>query len=542
MRFTAAQLKRWQRDPCAFIETQLVDPVTNKPFVLLPAERAFIERAFQIDETTGRLLYPEMIYATPRKGGKTGFAAMMMLTMVLLFGGRFGEGYCVANDLEQAQGRVFKAVAQIVECSPLLNDAEVMRDRVTLSNFGNATIAAIASDAAGAAGHNACFSAFDELWGVTSERGRRLWDEMSTSPVRKISGRLTTTYAGYEGESVLLEELYKRGLAAPKIGKDLYAGDGILMFWTHEPVAPWQTQAWLDEQRRSLRPNQYLRQIENRFVTSKSTFVSMDKWDAAVDPQAKAIISDPALEIFVGVDASTKHDSTAIVAVTWDKAEQKVRLVTHRVFQPSPDDPLDFEDTVESTLHELANRFRVRRVLFDPWQMQSVAQQLVRAGISIEEFPQTVSNLTSASQNLFELIEHGNLVVYRDDAMRLAVSRCVAIEGSRGWRIAKEKQSHKIDSVVALTMACWAAVSNANAGRGGFCMIDPAGRMISSQNGVVTVTQLDDNGEQIGPTHTITQEELDMSPLDRSRRAALGPGWRSLIPVSDPSYRKPENV
>jgi hypothetical protein len=53
------------------------------------------------------------------------------------------------------------------------------------------------------------------------------------------------------------------------------------MFWTHEPVARWQTQAWLDEQRRSLRPNQYLRQIENRFVGSESTFVDMAAWDVA---------------------------------------------------------------------------------------------------------------------------------------------------------------------------------------------------------------------------------------------------------------------
>src|SRR4051794_14125347 len=48
---------------------------------------------------------------------------------------------------------------------------------------------------------------FDELWGYTSERARRLWDEMITSPARKISCRLTTTYAGFTGESVLLEEL-----------------------------------------------------------------------------------------------------------------------------------------------------------------------------------------------------------------------------------------------------------------------------------------------------------------------------------------------
>ena len=42
--------------------------------------------------------------------------------------------------------------------------------------------------------------------------------------------------------------------------------------------------------------------------------------------------------------------------------------------------------------------------------------------------------------------------------MRLAVSRAVAVETSRGWRIAKEKQSHKIDVVVALGMAALGAV------------------------------------------------------------------------------------
>ncbi len=142
-----------------------------------------------------------------------------------------------------------------------------------------AFISVIASDAAGAAGHNMCYAVGDELWSFTSERSRRLWDEMSTPPVRKISSRLVVTYAGYVGESQLLEELYKRGLQQPQIGNDLYGGAGLLMFWTHEAVAPWQTQAWLDEQRRSLRPNQYLRQIENRWVDSELTFIDMAKWD-----------------------------------------------------------------------------------------------------------------------------------------------------------------------------------------------------------------------------------------------------------------------
>ena len=51
-------------------------------------------------------------------------------------------------------------------------------------------------------------------------------------------------------------------------------------------------------------------------------------------------------------------------------------------------------------------------------------------------------------------------MLYPDAAMRLAVSRAVAIETSRGWRIAKEKQSHKIDVVVALAQAAHACVKN----------------------------------------------------------------------------------
>jgi hypothetical protein len=56
------------------------------------------------------------------------------------------------------------------------------------------------------------------------------------------------------------------------------------------------------------------------------------------------------------------------------------------------------------------------------------------------------------------VIKGRNLIVYPDPDMRLAVSRCVALETTRGWRIAKEKASHKIDVVVAMAMAALAAV------------------------------------------------------------------------------------
>jgi phage terminase large subunit-like protein len=454
--FDAATIPRWRKAPISFVEEVLHDPETGKPYVLLPAERAFLAHAFQMD-ADGRLLYPEQIYSCPKKSGKTAFAAMHTLVTVLLFGGTYPEAAICANDLEQSIGRVFEAIRRIIESSPLLrSEAKVTADRITFPVIG-ATITALASDYAGAAGANPVISVFDELWGYTSERSRRLWDEMVPPPTRKVACRLTVTYAGFSGESVLLEEMYKRGMALPEVGPSLRAGDGLLMFWSHELVAPWQTAAWLAQMRSSLRPNAFLRMIENRFVTSESTFIDMAWWDNCVDVNASPVVSDRMLSVFVGVDASVKHDSTAIVAVAWDRKLKKARLIWHRIYQPSADEPLDFERTVEETLLDLHKRFRVKKVLYDPYQMAAVSQRLVRAGVKMEEFPQTVPNLTQASQNLYELIQGSNLIVYPNEALRLAVSRAVAVETGRGWRISKDKQSHKIDCVVALAQAALSA-------------------------------------------------------------------------------------
>ena len=144
---------------------------------------------------------------------------------------------------------------------------------------------------------------------------------MIPPPTRKIACRLTTTYAGFQGESELLETLYKRGLAQPCIGPDLHAGDGLLMFWTHEPQAPWQTPEWIEQMRGQLRPNAFLRMIENRFVTSEETFVDMAEWDSCVS--TRPVVADAFLSVWVGVDASVKRDSTAIAVVTWDRERRR---------------------------------------------------------------------------------------------------------------------------------------------------------------------------------------------------------------------------
>lgn len=144
-------LKRYRADVCGFIETVLIDPETGKPFKLLPAEREFLKHAFATDEN-GKLLYPELVYACPKKSGKTGFAAMFTITLLLLFGGARPEAICASNDYEQSIGRVFATIRAIIECSPLLRAAaKITADRIVSAD---AVITAIPSNYASAAGSN----------------------------------------------------------------------------------------------------------------------------------------------------------------------------------------------------------------------------------------------------------------------------------------------------------------------------------------------------------------------------------------------------
>jgi phage terminase large subunit-like protein len=333
----------------------------------------------------------------------------------------------------------------------------ITQSKITFKN--GAFIQALASDYAGAAGSNPTISVFDELWAFVSERSRRMFDELVVPPTRPLGCRLVTTYAGFEGESVLLESLYKRGLGGREIGPDLYAtDDGLLMFWSHDPVAPWQTPEWIEQMRSSLRAGQFRRMIQNEWVASEESFVDLAWWDGCVDPSAHPIVADPSMAVWCGVDASVKHDCTAIVGCGWDQDQKRVRLVFHRVFRPSKADPLDFEATVEATLLELHEKFSLREVRYDPYQMAAVAQRLERRGLRMLEFPQSVPNLTAAGQNLYELIKGRGLLAYPDDEFRRAISQSVAIESSRGWRIGKTTGSHKVDLTVALAFACLGAV------------------------------------------------------------------------------------
>jgi phage terminase large subunit-like protein len=446
-------MKRKTTTPIQWVEENLIDPETNRPFCLLPVQRDFMRYAFQVGPD-GKLLYPEWVFSAPKKSGKSGFGALLSLVMAVLYGGRHAEIVCGANSQEQSASRVFLQIKRIIEASPeLRGEAKITADRILL---GDATITAIASDAGTAAGGNQNLTVFDELWGFTTEADHRFFDEHIVPPTRKIAARLTTTYAGFTGESTLLEALYNRGKEQPELAPGLHAGDGILMAWHHEPIAPWQDARWLKEMQRQLRPNQFLRMIRNEWVSAESSFVEMSDYDRCVDPDLKQEITNRHLSIFIGLDGSVRRDWTALVAVTVDKNTGHLRVCWHRIFRPTKQNEINFEDIV-NFIGVMSGRFKIMQIAYDPHQWVAAAQLLAKRGVPMERLNQTSSNLTAAGSALYEAIKTRSITFYESDEIRLAMSQTAAIESGGGWKITKSKSSSRIDPIAALSFAVHAA-------------------------------------------------------------------------------------
>lgn len=84
------------------------------------------------------------------------------------------------------------------------------------------TILAISSDYKGAAGSRHSLAVFDELWGgPTSPNSERLYSELVPPPSEFSAWQLITSYAGFSGESNLLEGIYKRGIQGNRIDSEL---------------------------------------------------------------------------------------------------------------------------------------------------------------------------------------------------------------------------------------------------------------------------------------------------------------------------------
>ncbi len=437
--------------------------VDSQPVTLLGWQRAILSawEAHRGDCTT-------LAMSNIKKTGKTLANAVLLCWRWLALP---GEHFVCGNDFDQSAARQFGEIAGMVKRNRYLRrNVRATARQLEFIPTGS-TVTALAVDAAGNAGANHLSVSHTESWGIIYEAGIRAYEELTPPPGRFYGLpclRICDSYSGYEGESETWHKLVDRGLAGERVSDDwpIFRAGGLLLF--HMAGAEAQArcfrgsaadrETYYTEQREQLREGAFLRLHENARSSGSEQFISLASWDACTDPDHRPLMPGADDRLYVGVDASTKGDSSAVVAVTYDREGGKVQLARHRIWQPSKRDPLDIDSTIGAELRELRAGFDLGAVLVDPYQLHDLSTRLRADGLPMTEYAQSTPNLTSMSQNLFDLIRFGNLLAYPDAQLRRHVSHAVAVESARGWKISKHKTSHKIDAVIALAMACLEAV------------------------------------------------------------------------------------
>ena len=153
----------------------------------------------------------------------------------------------IANDLAQAQDRVFDRIAKQCSLQGLerAREAIVTKSAISFPAIGS-RIVAFPADYAGAAGAIFGVSSWTELWAFEFENHIRLWEELTPIPNRR-SLRIVDSYAGFQGASPILEQMWARALAGDRIDDELpiFSNGKLWAFIDQGEEA--QARAWLGD-------------------------------------------------------------------------------------------------------------------------------------------------------------------------------------------------------------------------------------------------------------------------------------------------------
>jgi len=431
--------------------------------VLLPFFVHWLYRVFPLPE--GNPVARNVMDSRTKKQGKSATAGAVGLYMATRQKG--AEVVIAAADQDQSRDRVLRAVKFSVGNGPLNSHARIFRDVIELDN--GSLIQALPMDWRGAAGGNYAAVIFDELHAYTLESHRRIWDELVIPPTQPNGVRWVASYAGYLGESFLLWDLWQKALAGQRDNGELpiyHNPDASLLALVDTGEESWRmpwTQGeagrnYISTTQQTERPNVFRRLWLNEWTANESVFVTKEQWAACYSSDVVRYQDGDGRMLVLGADASTSRDLTALVGCVWDPQAKRTEAVFCRVWKPERGlyrggkPTVDLQETIGDEVLRLHRLGTVLFVIYDPYQLHSVALSWEKAGVRCVELPQTGARVES-DQSLYDAIIGRMFAHCGDPILTEHVLNAVAVETPRGFRLAKEKTSRKIDGAVALSMA-----------------------------------------------------------------------------------------
>lgn len=474
-------------------------------------------KCIQVDSPTSTYLCGEGMIPTHN----TALAALVARWITETWGSH-AEVYCLANDKEQARGRIYQAALSSIELDPRydrkakgIEDYWRIIEREARHLPTNGVMKAVSVDYKGEAGSNPVATLWSELWGYSLESHKRLWEELTPVPTRPRSIRYVETYAGYDGESGILnalEDKMRTDSASLRLThkhlEDINNACGTslqwpwpdqeLPFYLHVPSRtfaywddgeqarrmPWQTPRYYQGQG-DLRPNAFNRLHLNFRVSNAEQFIDIQWFDRL---KIEPLPLDHKTPIVIGADASVTGDCCALSVVSRDtRGRDKHDDVLHRmgrIWTPSAGHPMDYSVTIEPMLrvwctghnhpkrekcesHSLLQRigpcpkaqpYNVVEIAYDEFQLHDMMTRLRNDSVAwCRKFGQQADR-SVADKALFDLIRDQRLHHFGDPDLREHIRNCGAKipEGDNSrLRLIKKADNSKIDYAVATSMASY---------------------------------------------------------------------------------------
>lgn len=426
---------------------------------LYDCQRRPLELALSRD-TRGNFRFNTVLWSWPKKSAKSSvIAAVADYTASTRIR---GSVKLVANDLKQADSRVGMYLRENIKIGQKAGKRD-MRIRMTPSGYkatypNGSVVECVPIDPSGEAGGNDDLIVYSELHGWKSKAHIRMWAEMTLSPTKfGNSQRWIDTYAGYEGESPILENLYKVGVNnGTRVWDDLevYINEQakMLTVWVTKPMLPWQLgeagQAYYTEEAEHLTPNEYARMHLNQWSTSEDVFVPFEWWLACQAQYEAPHSNEP---MIISCDAGVTSDCFAVTAVT--RRQDVVQVQYARKWQPLNGQKLDFQP-IEDEIRRLINTYNCMELCYDPYQLVSMMGRIrAEEAVNVREFNQGAPRAI-ADKRLYDLIRERRIQHYGDSDLNSHIKAANRKpEDDNKLRIIKRTQEDKIDLTVALSMA-----------------------------------------------------------------------------------------
>ena len=480
---------RWIESYCRIPEGKLVGQAVK----LTKDQRRWLELIYDSPTRT-------FILSMARKNAKTAFSAMILVLHLCGPEARANSQlYSAARSRDQA-AILFELAAKMVRMSPDLSSVVVIRDtakELVCSELGS-IYKALSADAATKYGLSPAVVIHDELGQVKGPRDE-LYEALETAGAAQETplSIVISTQAPTDADllSLLIDDAktgadprVKLALHAAPVEMDPFSDAAIRAANPHFDVFMNKDEVRRqaqDAKRLPSREAAYRNLILNQRVEAANPFISRAIWMENGDYPDDI----DGLEVWGGLDLSSVSDLTALVLVTssgdvvptfWLPAEglpEKSRndRVPYDVWADqgylltTPGRSIEYEYVAEH-LRGVFDRYRVKAIAFDRYNMRFLKPWLEKVGFTEEELAKFVEfgqGFVSMSPALRELessllarkLKHGNHPV-----LTMCAANCVADSDPAGNRkFNKRKASGRIDGMVALAMAVGVMPSDAEA-------------------------------------------------------------------------------